>query len=111
VDAHPDPRLSRFQEELLPVILRAFEPERVIAFGSRARGEALRSSDLDLIVVARAFEGVRWLDRQVSVQEAIGAPFAMDILCYTPEEFSAKLGEYGVVRTAVRDGLVLHPAA
>ncbi|MQA90815.1 MAG: nucleotidyltransferase [Gemmatimonas sp.] len=109
--AQPDPRLTRFREELLPIIMRVFAPDRVIAFGSRTRGEALRSSDLDLIVVARSFANVPWVDRQARVQEAIGAPFAMDFLCYTPEEFARKVEEFGVVQTAARTGIVLHPAA
>jgi predicted nucleotidyltransferase len=111
VAAYADPRLTQFREELLPVILRRFDPDRVIAFGSRTRGEALRSSDLDLLIVARAFEGIRWIDRQVAVQNAVGAPFAMDILCYTPEEFSEKVQEFGVVRTAAETGLELYRAA
>lgn len=109
--AHADPRLTRFREELLPVIVRRFAPERVIAFGSRASGQPLATSDLDLLVVARAFEQVPWVDRQPQVQEAIGAPFAMDILCYTPEEFAAKVEEFGIVRTAAQTGIELHPAA
>ncbi len=109
--AHADARLTRFRDELLPVIVTRFHPERVIAFGSRVGGRPLRSSDLDLIVVARAFEGVPWLDRQVRVQEAIGAPFAMDILCYTPPEFARKRDEIGIVRTAALEGVELYPAA
>jgi uncharacterized protein len=109
--AHDDPRLSQFRRELLPMIVQRLAPERVIAFGSRARGQALRSSDLDLLVVTAAFDGVPWLDRSVIVQDLIGAPFAMDILCYTPEEFDRKLDEIGVVRTAVHEGVELYRAA
>ena len=106
-----DPRLTRFRDEVLPTILRAFQPDRVIAFGSRVRGDALRSSDLDLIVVASAFEGVPWLDRQVLVHETTGAPFGMDVLCYTPSEFERKLEEIGIVRSAAEHGLELYSAA
>jgi hypothetical protein len=90
---------------------RRFQPERIIAFGSRVRGETLRSSDLDVIIVAHAFEDVPWLDRQVLVQEAIGAPFAMDTLCYRPAEFDQKRVQLGLVQTAVREGLELYSAA
>jgi predicted nucleotidyltransferase len=108
--AHSDPRLKRFREDLLPVIVREFAPERVIAFGSRVRGQPLRTSDLDIIVVGGAFENVPWLDRSVIVQEAIGAPFAMDILCYTPDEFRRKVREFGIVQTAAGEGLELYTA-
>lgn len=55
-----------------------------------------------------SFDGVRWLDRAVAVLTAIGAPFAMDVLCYTPEEFARKSDEIGIVRTAVETGTELY---
>lgn len=105
-----DPRLRAFVRDHLPVIVQRFAPERVLAFGSRVSGEPHRRSDLDLVVVAEAFRDVPWLDRPVRVLEAIGAPFAMDVLCYTPEEFHRKAEEIGVVRTAVETGIELHAA-
>lgn len=105
-----DPRLSAFVAEHLPVIVERFAPERVLAFGSRVEGEPHRHSDLDLIVVAASFRGIPWLDRPVAVLNAIGAPFAMDVLCYTPEEFARKATEIGTVRTALETGIELHAA-
>ena len=83
----------------------------MIAFGSRVRGTALQSSDLDIIVVADHFTQVAWLDRSVAVQMAVGAPFGMDVLCYTPEEFKRKSEELGIVRTAALEGTELYRAA
>lgn len=37
--------------ELLDPVVEYFKPQRVILFGSRARGEATRDSDIDLLVV------------------------------------------------------------
>src|SRR2546430_14706625 len=42
------PRLPR---DLLDPIVAYFKPQRVILFGSRARSEATRDSDIDLLVV------------------------------------------------------------
>ncbi len=42
---------SRVPPELLDGIVAHFHPQRVILFGSAARGEAGRESDLDLLVV------------------------------------------------------------
>jgi uncharacterized protein len=36
---------------LLDPVIRHFKPQRVILFGSRARGEATRDSDIDLLVI------------------------------------------------------------
>src|SRR5882757_3308379 len=37
--------------DLLDPVVEYFKPQRVILFGSRARGEATRDSDIDLLVV------------------------------------------------------------
>jgi uncharacterized protein len=46
--ARPTHRLPR---DLLDPVIDFFKPQRVILFGSRARGEARRDSDIDLLVV------------------------------------------------------------
>jgi HEPN domain-containing protein len=46
--ARPGHRVPR---ELLDPIVEYFKPQRVILFGSRARGEATRDSDIDLLVI------------------------------------------------------------
>src|SRR5712672_2803719 len=45
-------RLSKaVPRDLLDPVVEYFKPQRVILFGSRARGEATRASDIDLLVV------------------------------------------------------------
>ena len=102
-----DERIERFRTEFLPKLTAVFHPTLVLAFGSRARGESLSHSDLDLLIVSDAFEGVRWLDRPVKVIELIGISFGVDVLCYTPQEYARKREEFGVVRTATEEGVAL----
>jgi predicted nucleotidyltransferase len=47
-DARPAKTVPR---ELLDPVVEYFKPQRVILFGSRARGEATRDSDIDLLVI------------------------------------------------------------
>jgi hypothetical protein len=44
-------RKPRVPRDLLDPVVDCFKPQRVILFGSRARGEATRDSDIDLLVV------------------------------------------------------------
>ena len=88
-------------------IVRQFDPIRIILFGSRARGEALKDSDLDLLVVAEAFDGIRWLDRPVRVALDCDIRFGVELLCYTPAEYERKRRELGIVRTATSEGIDL----
>jgi len=45
---------------------------RVILFGSRARGEAPKHSDVDLIVVSSVFKGMHFTDRASYVLRILG---------------------------------------
>src|SRR5206468_5424429 len=87
-------------------VLKAYDPERLILFGSRARGEADEYSDYDLMVIKctdRPF-----LDRlrdMVPYLRQITRP--ADILVYTPEEFAC-MGETGLGWVVRQEGVTLY---
>ena len=82
-----------------------FSPELVVLFGSRARGDYLKHSDYDIIVVSRSFEDIHFLDRLTMLFELWDYDFDLDILAYTPDEFEGKKKEIGIVRDAVEEGI------
>ena len=102
-----DPVLKKFSARYLPRLRRQYHPALVLAFGSRARGEALAESDLDLLVVSERFRGMSFLERATTLLTDLDLPFAVDVLCYTPEEFARKRRELGIVRTAIEEGVRL----
>lgn len=102
-----DRRVRRFAEEHLQRLQSSWEPDLVLVFGSRARGDALEDSDLDLIVVSPRFEGIPFLDRIHRVLDDLQVPFGVDLLCYTPAEFAEKRDELGTVGAAVAEGVPL----
>jgi uncharacterized protein len=60
--ARPGHRVPR---DLLDPVVEYFHPQRVILFGSRARGEATRDSDIDLLVIVdddTPAEKLKWQD-------------------------------------------------
>jgi predicted nucleotidyltransferase len=63
----------------------AANAERVVLFGSHARGEANENSDVDLMIIADSnlprFKRSRKLYTLLKPY-----PFAMDLLVYTPQE-------------------------
>ncbi|MGQ9626367.1 MAG: nucleotidyltransferase domain-containing protein [Anaerolineae bacterium] len=65
--------------------LKEYDPERIILFGSQARGEEDSYSDLDLVLIKETQE--RFLDRLEKVFELVQPDFALDVLVYTPEEW------------------------
>lgn len=78
--------------------------DRVIVFGSRARGDHLKKSDLDLIIVSEDFKDVEWTERGKEFYRYWGADYPVEILCYTPEELEMKKQQIGTVQTAVKEG-------
>ena len=102
-----DPVVKRFAARYLPRLRRRYQPQLVLVFGSRARGDALAESDLDLLVVSERFRGMSFLERSSAVLTALDTPFAVDVLCYTPEEFARKRRELGIVSLALEEGVPL----
>ncbi|MEK7701916.1 MAG: nucleotidyltransferase domain-containing protein [candidate division NC10 bacterium] len=102
-----DRKLAEFIRADLPMLRDRLAPLRVIAFGSRVRGDALSTSDLDLILVSPRFAAVPFLRRPVEVLEMLDYPGGLELLCYTPEEFEEKRRELGIVRVAIEEGITL----
>lgn len=66
---------------------REFDAERVILFGSYARGAATRDSDVDLLVVADTELPPR--QRYSAVRRLVAdAPASFDIIVKTPDEYA-----------------------
>ena len=89
-------------------VVRQFQPERVILFGSYARGEAGPDSDVDLLVVMDITTTKR--DTMVEIGVAL-IDFAgpKDIFVSTPEEFAWRKEVVGTVeRPANAEGKVLY---
>lgn len=89
---------------LVDRLQRELGPSRVILFGSRARGTHLLTSDADILVVSRSFEGTREEDRMIRVLEMWEGPVSLQPLCYTPSEFEAKRLGINVVAVAATEG-------
>lgn len=89
-------------------IVEAFDPERVILFGSRARGEERVHSDVDLLVVLPRLENKR--EAAVAIRRMLSdLPMAKDIVLTTPEEIKRRGDLVGtVLRPALREGKVLY---
>ncbi|HEV8131984.1 MAG TPA: nucleotidyltransferase domain-containing protein [Acidobacteriota bacterium] len=102
-----DPIVRRFVTDYLPRLRHNYQPQLVLVFGSRSRGEALAESDLDLIIVSHRFRGVSFLERASRLITDLNLSLPADILCYTPEEFARKRRELGTVSLALSEGIRL----
>ena len=92
-------------------IAEGFDPERILLFGSRARGEARDWSDVDLLVVMP--DGTDRRETAIKIRGAVGdLPVAKDIVVTTPDHIARRGHVIGtVLRPALREGKVLYERA
>lgn len=95
-------------KEIRQRLVGRFHPDKIILFGSQARGSADDRSDVDILVISR-FEGKR---REVMLEmdrTLGGLDYAFDVLLSTPEEFEVdRLIPGTVSRYADKEGRVLY---
>ena len=89
-------------------VVRLFQPDRVILFGSRARGDQRPDSDVDLLVVLPARKSKREIGVDIGVvAHRFGMP--VDVIVTTPEEYEWRKEMQGTIeRPAFREGKVLY---
>ena len=76
---------EKLLETITARIVQAIQPQKVILFGSWARGERGRHSDIDLLIVHDS--SLPRPQRYAQVRRLFwGMGLPMDILVYTPEE-------------------------
>ena len=105
------PGIEAAIEEMVRRIIEQFDPERIILFGSHARGDAGPDSDVDLLVVMD-FEGSK-REQQIEIGVALhDIRVPKDIIVATPDEIE-RYGEIvgTIIRPALREGRTLYQRA
>ena len=93
---------------MVALIADEFEPERIILFGSRARGEARPDSDVDLLVVMP--DGTEETRTTIAMHGLLHTmPLPKDIVVSTPSAIAHRGHIRGnVLYEGLREGVVLH---
>lgn len=95
-------------QQMVRRIVSRFHPERIILFGSHARGDAGPDSDVDLLIVL-PFSGSK-REKQLEIRLALQSiKTPKDIVVTTPEEFLWRQEIPGTIeRPAAREGKLLY---
>lgn len=102
-----DPAIVKAVGRLREKVQHEFPLERVVLFGSRARGEAGPHSDVDLLLVSPAFEGKSAGQRAWKIRLAWDLDLPVDFVCYSPREFEELRRRVSLVRIALKEGIDL----
>ena len=94
---------------LLEPVVEYFKPQRVILFGSRARGEATRNSDIDLLVVVVDDTPTEKLTWKAGYQAQRSYRAAADVFPMRAETFERERTVVGTLAAeADADGIVVY---
>ena len=99
---------NRLLKEVVRRIRATAEPQKIILFGSRARGQARPDSDLDLLIVVDT--ALPRHKRSIPYYRALaGLGIAKDIVVHTPAEVEDwKTASCSLIATALREGQILY---
>ena len=104
---------TNLTQEIIRRVVEATGPEKIILFGSRARGDHRPDSDIDLLVIQKS--NVVRHRRAVPIYRALtGLPTDVDVevIVYTPAEAEDwREVRQAFVTTALREGRVLYESA
>lgn len=103
-------RKKLLEEELgriVDILRREYDPEKIILFGSLAKGDIHEWSDIDLLIVKKTRK--RPLERIMEVSHLINPRAGIDLFVYTPDEFNTLLKErFSFLTEIVKKGKVLY---
>ena len=97
-------------DDIIQRIVEVAQPEKIILFGSAARGDMNRHSDVDLLVVK---EGMHRRDVAGRIYENLwGVGAAVDVVVVTPADVERYKDSHAlVIKPALREGRVVYEAA
>lgn len=97
-------------DDIIRRVVEVAEPERIILFGSAARGEMNRHSDVDLLVVKDGSDLRRLTARIYRRLYGVGA--AVDIVMVTPQDVERYRDSHAlVIKPALREGTVMYESS
>jgi predicted nucleotidyltransferase len=94
----------RIRREIVQFWSRAPEVQRVLLFGSRARGDAEERSDIDIAIEAPDISPTSWVKLVIEMEDHINTLLPMDVVRF--EEASTELKG-----NILREGKVLYERA
>ncbi len=97
-------------KQITRIIIDDYKPDKVILFGSRARGDLNPDSDIDILVVSDKEKKLPRYKRGLQVRVKLsGILIPKDILFYTHDDFSRWQNiKQSFISTVIREGVVLY---
>ena len=93
--------------DIVKRIVDVADPERIILFGSAARGDSGRNSDVDLLIIKDGEDALTLMSRTYGVMQGVGV--AVDALVVSPEDVERFKNSHSlIIKPALQDGVVIY---
>jgi uncharacterized protein len=94
-------------QKALNIIISIADPDKVILFGSRARGDATTDSDYDLLVLKKGVKNNRKLSQKLYLKSDFDIP--IDIIVHDTKKFDIlKESPYMIYRSISLEGITIY---
>ena len=96
-------------DEVVRQIVEKFKPQKIILFGSYARGNPRPESDVDLLIVLDTL--LKETKQSLEIRRHLGVMFGLDLVVYTPQHLKdrVEMGDW-FLRDILKEGKVLYEA-
>lgn len=96
------PIVKKFKQKAEKIV----KMNRMIFFGSRAKGNFSEESDFDLLIVSNEFEQKPFYKRPIELYAAWKEKYPLELICYTEKEFKEKKANpYSIASQATKTGI------
>lgn len=107
------PEATRMElDKIVKQVVAAYQPDKIILFGSYAYGKPRADSDLDLLIIKKT--GERFIDRWTNVRKIVSDPersIPFEPLILTPHEVEERLARGDqFIEEIIKKGEVLYAA-
>ncbi|MFH0703056.1 MAG: nucleotidyltransferase domain-containing protein [bacterium] len=93
--------------KIIEVILQVVTPDKIILFGSQARGDAREDSDYDILVVKSDIDE-RNLAKKI-YRKLVDVDACVDVIVKTPENLEKSKNNLGsIIRYVLKEGIVIY---
>ena len=102
-----DRKTDKIVKRFINLIIEKFNLKKIIIFGSFARGDYHKGSDLDLVIVGEFKE--RFIDRIGKIIELNDSDLEIEAMVYTEEEFQKMIQERRpFIEQVLEEGIVVY---
>ena len=94
-------------DQVVEQIVDKFKPQKIILFGSYARGNPRPESDVDMLVVMDT--SLKEVQQAIQICQQIEYRFGLDLIVHTPKYLSerVKMGDW-FLRDVLKEGKVIY---